>query len=43
VTAGVAPAATNLNGFVDLTELNKVLQTAGKPAVDPAGLDKAQR
>ncbi|HEX4357533.1 MAG TPA: ABC transporter substrate-binding protein [Pseudonocardia sp.] len=43
VTAGVAPAATNLNGFVDLTELNKVLQAAGKPAVDPAGLDKAQR
>jgi NitT/TauT family transport system substrate-binding protein len=43
VTAGVAPAATNLTGFLDLTELNKVLQAAGKPAVDPAGLDKAQR
>jgi len=43
VTAGVAPTATNLNGFADLTELNKVLGASGKPAVDAAGLDKAQR
>jgi NitT/TauT family transport system substrate-binding protein len=43
VTAGVAPAATDLNGFLDLTELNKVLQASGKPTVDAAGLDKAQR
>ncbi|WP_028938686.1 ABC transporter substrate-binding protein [Pseudonocardia spinosispora] len=43
VTAGVAPTATELNGFVDVTELNKVLQAAGKPTVDAAGLDNTQR
>jgi NitT/TauT family transport system substrate-binding protein len=42
VTAGVADKVTTLNGFIDVTELNKVLQAAGKPAVDAAGLDKAQ-
>jgi len=43
VTAGATPTETQLDGFIDVTELNKVLQTAGKPAVDAAGLDKAQR
>lgn len=43
VTAGATPTETDLNGFVDVTELNKVLQAAGKPAVSAAGLDKAQR
>jgi len=42
VTAGVAPTVTPLNGFLDVAELNKVRQAAGKPAVDAAGLDKAQ-
>jgi NitT/TauT family transport system substrate-binding protein len=43
VTAGVAQTAPNLAGFVDLTELNKVLAASGKPQVDAAGLDKARR
>ena len=42
VTAGVATTVAPLNGFLDVTELNKVLQADGKPAVDAAGLDKAQ-
>jgi NitT/TauT family transport system substrate-binding protein len=42
VTAGVTSTVTPLNGFLDVTELNKVLQAAGKPAVNAAGLDKAQ-
>ncbi len=42
VTAGATPAETNLAGFVDVTALNTVLTAAGKPAVDAAGLDKAQ-
>jgi len=40
---GATPTETQLDGFIDVTELNKVLQAAGKPAVDAAGLDKAQR
>jgi NitT/TauT family transport system substrate-binding protein len=43
VTAGATPTETKLDGFIDVTELNKVLHGAGKPAVDAAGLDKAQR
>ncbi|NMH96690.1 ABC transporter substrate-binding protein [Pseudonocardia acidicola] len=43
VTAGVMPTETNLQGFVDVTALDKVLQAAGKPTVDAAGLDKTQR
>lgn len=43
VTAGATSTETRLDGFVDVTELNKVLQAAGKPPVDAAGLDKAQR
>ncbi|WP_028926508.1 ABC transporter substrate-binding protein [Pseudonocardia acaciae] len=43
VTAGATPTETNLTGFVNVTELNKVLRASGKPAVDAAGLDKAQR
>ena len=31
-----------LAGFVDVTPLNNVLTAAGQPAVDAAGLDKAQ-
>jgi NitT/TauT family transport system substrate-binding protein len=42
VTAGVADKETNLKGFIDVTALNGVLTQAGKPAVDAAGLDKAQ-
>ena len=42
VTAGVAEKEPNLAGFVDVTPLNNVLTAAGKPAVDAAGLDKAQ-
>lgn len=42
VTAGVTPTLTPLNGFLDVTQLNKVRQAAGKPVVDAAGLDKAQ-
>ena len=36
------PEETNLKGFIDVTALNGVLTQAGKPAVDAAGLDKAQ-
>lgn len=42
VTAGATEKETNLKGFVDLRALNGVLQAAGKPAADAAGLDKAQ-
>ncbi len=42
VTAGATTTETDLNGFVDVAPLNSVLQAAGKPAVDAAGLDKAQ-
>lgn len=42
VTAGATEKETNLQGFVDLRALNSVLQAAGKPAADAAGLDKAQ-
>jgi NitT/TauT family transport system substrate-binding protein len=42
VTAGVTATETDLKGFVDVTALNSVLQATGKPAVDAAGLDKAQ-
>jgi NitT/TauT family transport system substrate-binding protein len=42
VTAGVADKETSLKGFIDVTALNGVLTQAGKPAVDAAGLDKAQ-
>ena len=41
-TAGAAEKEPNLKGFFDLTPLNDVLTAAGKPAVDAAGLDKAQ-
>lgn len=40
VTAGVAKTAPAVQGFADFTLLNKVLQAAGKPAVDAAGLDQ---
>jgi NitT/TauT family transport system substrate-binding protein len=40
VTAGIAKEAPAVAGFADLTLLNEVLKAAGKPAVDPAGLDK---
>jgi NitT/TauT family transport system substrate-binding protein len=40
--AGVADKETSLKGFIDVTALNGVLTQAGKPAVDAAGLDKAQ-
>jgi NitT/TauT family transport system substrate-binding protein len=43
VTAGVASSAPDLAGFVDLTELNKLLAASGKPPVDAGGLDKARR
>jgi NitT/TauT family transport system substrate-binding protein len=43
VTAKVATSATDVTGLMDLTELSKVLQAEGKPTVDAAGLDKAQR
>jgi NitT/TauT family transport system substrate-binding protein len=42
VTAGISEKETNLAGFVDVTPLNAVLSGLGKPAVDAAGLDKAQ-
>jgi len=42
VTAGVTDKETSLKGFIDVTALNGVLTQAGKPAVDAAGLDKAQ-
>ncbi|MFC4942176.1 ABC transporter substrate-binding protein [Pseudonocardia sp. GCM10023141] len=40
VTAGATEKETKLAGFLDLKALNSVLQAAGKPAVDAAGLDK---
>ena len=40
MTAGATKTETNLAGFVDVGPLNTVLQAAGKPAVDAAGLDK---
>jgi NitT/TauT family transport system substrate-binding protein len=40
VTAGVAKTAPSVQGFADLTLLNKVLQAAGKPAVSAGGLDQ---
>jgi NitT/TauT family transport system substrate-binding protein len=43
VTAGVAPSAPDLAGFVDLTELNQLLAASGKPPMDAGGLDKARR
>jgi len=42
VTAGVTDKETSLKGFIDVTALNGVLTQSGKPAVDAAGLDKAQ-
>ena len=39
VTAGATQTETNLNGFVDVTELNTVREAAGLPAVSAAGLD----
>ncbi|HZZ50409.1 MAG TPA: ABC transporter substrate-binding protein [Pseudonocardia sp.] len=42
VTAGVTPTETQLDGFLDVTELNKVLAANGTPAVATAGLDKPQ-
>jgi len=41
VTAGATATETDLSGFVDVAPLNSVLQAAGRPAVDAAGLDKA--
>jgi NitT/TauT family transport system substrate-binding protein len=40
VTAGTAQKETDLHGFLDVTAVNTVLQAAGKPAADAAGLDK---
>ncbi|MFD1152405.1 ABC transporter substrate-binding protein [Saccharothrix hoggarensis] len=40
VTAGVAKEAADVAGIADFTLLNKVLSAAGKPTVDPAGMDK---
>lgn len=40
VAAGIAKEAPLVAGFADLGPLNDVLGKAGKPAVDPAGLDK---
>lgn len=40
VTAGIAEKAPEVAGFADLTQLNTVLKEAGKPEVDPSGLDK---
>jgi NitT/TauT family transport system substrate-binding protein len=42
VTGEITPTVTPLNGFLDVTELNKILRTAGKPSADAGGLDKAQ-
>ena len=42
VVAGVSQKETNLAGFVAVGPVNAVLGAAGKPAVDAAGLDKAQ-
>jgi NitT/TauT family transport system substrate-binding protein len=40
VTAGVVKTVTDLRGFVEFGPLNEALRSLGKPAVDPAGLDK---
>jgi NitT/TauT family transport system substrate-binding protein len=40
VTAGATETETNLVGFVDVRPLNNVVQAAGKPPVDAAGLAK---
>ena len=40
VTAGIAEQAPEVAGFADLTQLNAVLEEAGKPEVDSGGLDK---
>jgi NitT/TauT family transport system substrate-binding protein len=40
VTAGIAETAPDVAGFADLSQLNAVLEEAGKPAVDAGGLDK---
>jgi NitT/TauT family transport system substrate-binding protein len=40
VTAGIVKTAPSVSGFADLGPLNDVLTKAGKPTVDPAGLDK---
>ncbi len=40
VTAGIAERAPEVAGFAALTELNAVLDEAGRPAVDAGGLDK---
>jgi NitT/TauT family transport system substrate-binding protein len=40
VTAGVAKQPADVAGFADFSALNDVLAQAGKPAVDPAGLDR---
>jgi NitT/TauT family transport system substrate-binding protein len=39
VTAGLAKEAPDVAGFADFAALNDVLKQAGKPEVDPAGLD----
>lgn len=40
VTAGTAQSPTKLDGFVDVGPLNQALAAAGRPAVDPGGLDR---
>jgi sulfonate transport system substrate-binding protein len=40
VTAAVAKEPADVAGFADLGALNDVLEQAGKPAVDAAGLDR---
>jgi NitT/TauT family transport system substrate-binding protein len=39
--AGVLPAKAELGGLVDLTLLNQLLKSAGKPTVDAGGLGKS--
>jgi NitT/TauT family transport system substrate-binding protein len=39
VTAGVSKREPDLKGLVDLTALNAVLASAGRPPIDAAGLD----
>ena len=40
VTAGTAQSATNVKGLIDVGPLNQALTEAGRPTVDPAGLDQ---
>lgn len=40
VTAGIAKTAPKVDGFADLTQLNAVLKSEGKPAVSAAGLGR---